>query len=172
LGDNTYGQTNVPPGLANLGAVAAGYQNLAVTADGAVVAWPTNEYTWLPAGLTNVAAVSVSSGNHVALKKDGTVVAWGSYCISEDVYFDLSSVPPGLANVGGIAAGASHSLAVVGDGSPLLVRQPVAQTVYSGETVTLESLATGAEPLSYQWRRNGVDIRGDGFEAHTLRRTA
>ena len=39
-GDNDSGQTNVPSGLSNVVAIAAGgYHSLALTAEGRVVAW-------------------------------------------------------------------------------------------------------------------------------------
>jgi alpha-tubulin suppressor-like RCC1 family protein len=53
-GDNSYGQRNVPPGLSNVVAVAAGaYHSLALKADGTVVAWGDNTYGQrnVPAGL-------------------------------------------------------------------------------------------------------------------------
>ena len=56
-GDNTYGQTNVPAGLSNVVAIAAGfYHCLALRNDGTVTAWGNNTYgqTNVPAGLANV----------------------------------------------------------------------------------------------------------------------
>lgn len=43
---------------------------------------------------------------------------------------------------------------------PLIGDQPVSQTVLSGTTVTLTASATGSEPLTYQWRIDGVNIPG------------
>ena len=53
-GDNTYGQTNVPPTLTNAIAVSGGfYHSLALQADGTVVAWGFNGdgQTNVPPGL-------------------------------------------------------------------------------------------------------------------------
>src|SRR5436190_3484095 len=90
--------TNVPTGLTNIVAVAAGLEDaLALRADGTVVAWGANDYgiTNVPAAATNV--VSISSGwlFHTALRADGTVVTWGA----------LPPAPSGLSNVVAIAAG-------------------------------------------------------------------
>jgi hypothetical protein len=41
---------------------------------------------------------------------------------------------------------------------PVLVRRPVGRTVKPGADVTLCSDATGTEPLTYQWRRNGQNL--------------
>ena len=68
-----------------------------------------------PAGLSNVISVSASpryAGVHsLALKANGTVVAWGANG------FGQCNVPTNLADVVGIAAGGRHSVAVKRDGS-------------------------------------------------------
>src|SRR5262249_35010213 len=76
-GWDSYGnQTNLPTELTNVVAIAAGDQHhLALRADGTVVSLDVGN-TDLPLGLTNVVAVSAGSMN-IALKADGTVVAWG-----------------------------------------------------------------------------------------------
>src|SRR5438477_11824818 len=62
-GSNAYGQTNVPPGLTNVVAVAAGpYHSLALKAEGTVVAWGSywngGSYVpvFVPDSVTNVIA--------------------------------------------------------------------------------------------------------------------
>ena len=53
-------------------------------ASGTVVAWGDNTFgqSSVPAGLTNVIAISGGAEHTLALKADGTVVAWGT----ENVY--------------------------------------------------------------------------------------
>src|SRR6266581_2414636 len=60
-----------------------------------VEAWGWNEEGEcnVPAGLTNVIALSAGSDCSVALKSDHTVVAWGNNDIGQ------ATVPAGLANV-------------------------------------------------------------------------
>ncbi|MDP7440663.1 MAG: lamin tail domain-containing protein [Verrucomicrobiota bacterium] len=41
-----------------------------------------------------------------------------------------------------------------------ILSQPVSQTVLAGKSISFSVLATGAEPLAYQWSRDGVDIGG------------
>lgn len=45
-------------------------------------------------------------------------------------------------------------------GIPVITQQPQSQTVSEGGSASFAVAATGAPPLSYQWRRNGTDILG------------
>jgi len=113
-GDNSLGQTNVPPGLSNVIEVVSGeYHNLALLADGTVVAWGYNVSgeTNVPAGLDHVVAIAAGGYHSVALKQDGTVVAWG------DNLEGQTSVPVGLSNVVAISAGDITTVALRGDGT-------------------------------------------------------
>ena len=51
---------------------------------------------------------------------------------------------------------------------PAITQHPQSQTVAAGQSVTFTVAATGATPLSYQWRRNDVDIPGANAESYTL----
>jgi alpha-tubulin suppressor-like RCC1 family protein len=125
-GDNSSGRTNLPSGLTNVVAVAAGgapgYGShcLVLGSDGTVVAWGDNHYgqTNVPSGLTNIVAVSAGGLHSLALKADGTVVAWGAGTNDTGLTPDSgqSMVPLGLTNVVAIAAGCYHSLALKTDG--------------------------------------------------------
>ena len=66
-------------------------------------------------GLAGVTAVAAGDSHSLALRSDGTVVAWGCGTGASD--FGQCSVPSGLSGVTAIAAGASHSLALKGDGT-------------------------------------------------------
>lgn len=50
---------------------------------------------------------------------------------------------------------------------PTVTSHPQDQTVTEGETATFSVAATGTEPLSYQWQRNGVDIAGATSSSYT-----
>jgi alpha-tubulin suppressor-like RCC1 family protein len=127
-GNNVYNQTNVPVGLTNVAAVASGdYHCLALRSDGTVVAWGSTNYviqdgrtnygvnnfgqSSVPSNLSNVVAVAGGGLHSLALRADGTLVAWGRN------NFGQTNVPPGLTNVVAIAAGSSHNLALREDGS-------------------------------------------------------
>jgi len=153
--------TNVPAGLNNVVAVAAGYSYaMALIADGTVVAWGSGTGTNLPAGLTNI--VAISAGNvpgenfGLAIRADGTVVTWGDNPDGE------TNPPAALNNLVSIAgdAAAYHGLALVNNGSPVILHPPVGLTAYTGRDVTLQAFAAGAQPLSYQWLLNGTNVPG------------
>jgi hypothetical protein len=67
----------------------------------------------VPSGLAGVTAIAAGSNYSLALKGDGTVVAWG--CNGFDG--EPCTVPSGLAGVTAVAAGFFHSLALKGDGT-------------------------------------------------------
>ncbi|MDG2123008.1 MAG: immunoglobulin domain-containing protein [Verrucomicrobiales bacterium] len=46
-------------------------------------------------------------------------------------------------------------------GAPNILRQPVSQIGFPNESLTLDVLADGNQPLTYQWRKNGEDIPGE-----------
>lgn len=79
---------------------------------GTVVAWGESEAirTQLPSGLQAV-AVAVGLAHALALKPDGTVIAWG-----DDNFGQMADMPTDLTDVVGIATGALHSLALRRDG--------------------------------------------------------
>jgi hypothetical protein len=51
--------------------------------------------------------------------------------------------------------------------SPTITVQPANQTVTAGQTATFSVTATGTAPLSYQWRKNAVNISGATSASYT-----
>jgi PKD repeat protein len=113
-GCDNFGQADVPGGLTNLIAIAAGgFHNLALSANGSVTAWGYDGAgeTDVPAGLTNAVAIAAGDYHSLALKADGSIVAWGWN------EFGQCNVPADLTNAVSIAAGADHNLAIATDGT-------------------------------------------------------
>jgi hypothetical protein len=77
-----------------------------------IVVWgnSTAAVTNIPAGLSNVLAVSAGANFSLALTKSGQVVAWGLN------QYGQTNVPIDVTNVIAVSAGAYHSLAVTADG--------------------------------------------------------
>jgi len=113
-GSNSHGETDVPPSLKNVVAIAGGIEHsLALRADGTVAAWGDNAHgqSIVPPGLTNVIAIAGGAEHSLALRADGTAVAWGWN------YKGQGSVPKSLSNLVAIAAGGYHNLALKTDGT-------------------------------------------------------
>ena len=89
-------------------------------ASGTVVAWGAyyGNYDYfygqplVPADLSGVIAIAAGAEHSVALKSDGTVVAWWGFNRAGE-----TTVPVGLSGVTAIAAGRKHTLALKGDGT-------------------------------------------------------
>jgi alpha-tubulin suppressor-like RCC1 family protein len=109
--DNRNGIPKTVPGLSNVVAISSGDECLALLKSGHVVEWwgETNHLVSINGDiLTNVTAIASGTGFDLALKKDGTVAAWGG------TYGGLfpTVVPAGLSNVVAIAAGGNYCLAI------------------------------------------------------------
>jgi hypothetical protein len=65
----------------------------------------------VPAGLSNIVAITAGATHNLVLRADGRVVAWGNNANNK------TNVPATLSNVVAIAAGANHSLALQADGT-------------------------------------------------------
>jgi alpha-tubulin suppressor-like RCC1 family protein len=144
LGNGTTNSNGTPtpvPGLSGVFDVAAGaHFSLAMKADGTVWAWgrndqgqlgngtsrPTGAGSTRPVQVTGLSGVRwISAGSEFALvaMQDGSVWAWGSNSRGQlgngrsgDISTNAIQVP-GVGGVAMVAAGAEHSLALLGDGS-------------------------------------------------------
>jgi alpha-tubulin suppressor-like RCC1 family protein len=146
LGDGTTTQRNSPVPVLGLGgaelngvvAVAAGgNHSVALKSDGTVVAWGSNTYgqmgsstfltmgestAWLAVPVTGVVAVAAGFAHTVALKSDGTVVAWGNNeqgQLGDGTTTNRSNpvAVPGLSGVVAVSAGLLHTVALKSDGT-------------------------------------------------------
>lgn len=146
LGNGSQTNSNTPVrvsgGLTGVVSVAAGFdQSLALKSDGTVWAWGSNKYGQLGNGtntdsrtpvqvggrntLTGVIAVAGGGYCSIALKRDGTVWAWGRNLVSEkgkgsnsgsNVPVQVGGKNP-LAGVVAIATTGGHSLVLKNDGT-------------------------------------------------------
>ena len=109
-GANDALQSQVPPNLVNVVAVAGGESHsLALSAGGSVTAWGFNQsgQATVPLNVTNAIAISAGQSASLALNADGTVSVWGA----------MAPAPAGLSNVIAISGGYTHSLALKSDGT-------------------------------------------------------
>ena len=189
-------------------AVSAGsVHNLALKADGSVIAWGYNGRSQLGiggpsadraapavvAGLgtgSGVVAVAAGGDHFLALKADGSVVAWGDGQYGKlglGVAVDVQTAPAEVAGLGpgggvvAVAAGGQHSLALKADGTVLAwghtVDDPEGLGVLTPATVAglgpgsgVVALAAGGDhTLALRgdgavlaWGENGAGQLGDG----------
>ena len=83
------------------------------------------------------------------------MVAWGNNSRGQ------ASVPPGLAGVIAVSAGAYHSLALVGQ-SPIVQAYPESQTAEVGAIATFIAQTSRFEPLGFQWFFNSTNALAGG----------
>jgi len=74
----------------------------------------------------------------------------------------------GVMLIDNLKVGTSFGDVIEGDGGNdlAILSQPTSQTVLAGKTISFSVVATGAEPLAYQWSKDGADI--DGATASAL----
>jgi alpha-tubulin suppressor-like RCC1 family protein len=102
----------VPQAFTNAVAIAAGsyhvqYVYLGLKSDKTIASWGVD----VPAGLSNVVAVSAGYRHGLALASNGTVTGYG------DDSFGETDTPSGLSNVVDVAAGGDYSIALKTDGT-------------------------------------------------------
>ncbi len=147
-GQNTYGQlgsASTEPsylpepvsGLSYVTAVAGGTRHsLALLSNGTVMAWGADEWGQLGGGgealtmsdvpiqvpdLTNVVAIAAGANFSLALRSNGTVMAWGGNSSGQlgDGNFEEEEIPvqvKGLPTITAIAASGEHALALQSNG--------------------------------------------------------
>ncbi|MBE7504328.1 MAG: SUMF1/EgtB/PvdO family nonheme iron enzyme [Verrucomicrobiales bacterium] len=153
-GADTFNRLSTARTFTNVTAVAAyGARSIALTSSGPLA--------WGPGAVplesfTNVQQVACGEDHFMALQGDGTVLAWAGWNQNGQL-----NVPPGLANVVQIGAGAAHSLALVMDPQPpVILVPPAARVLPTGKPAALVVSAVGPVPLRYQWFRDGAALPG------------
>ena len=69
--------------------------------------------------------------------------------------------------IGDVANG-GLPVGIVEDSAPVITIQPQSQTIMEGNTVTFSVTATGTNPLSYQWYRDGFILQGGTNRQYTI----
>lgn len=69
----------------------------------------------------------------------------------------------GISTIGSVRVGSTYSDVITnGPLAPVIGIQPQGASLYSGNSVTLDVVASGTEPLSYHWLANGVPLSDSG----------
>ena len=112
----------------------------------------------MPSGLSNVVAIAASYTHSLALKQDGTVVAWGAGRTvnpSNGIDCGQSIVPGDLDGVIGISAGYANSLALRQDGTL------VAWGRDNWDQATTPGSLSGVVAIATSWDHN-LGLKEDG----------
>lgn len=153
----------VPGGLSNVVAVAAGADSyLAVSSNGTITGWGSWGIDRRWQGAADVMAVSLaqdmSSGNGMALRRDGTVLQWSRRMNASPV--------AGISNIIAIAASPAHFLALTREAKVVAWKSNGLQTsitsVPAGLT-NIVSIAAGFEHISaFGVIGSSLALRNDG----------
>ena len=102
-------------------------------------------------------------------KKDGSNISGAtsaSYTISSAKTSDAGSYTVTVSNSAGSVTSSTATLTVTA--KPTITVQPQNQTIKEGNAVTFSVTVTGAEPLSYQWYKNGFVLSGATENQYTI----
>ena len=102
-------------------------------------------------------------------KKDGSNISGAtsaSYTISSAKTSDAGSYTVTVSNSAGSVTSSTATLTVTA--KPAITVQPQDQTIKEGNAVTFSVIVTGAEPLSYQWYKNGFVLSGATEKQYTI----
>jgi hypothetical protein len=144
-----------------------GLDDVSVTSIGAaapvIITQPTNESVTL--GSTNVALVVVASGvpmPNYYWSKNGLPIPSGTnstYSITNVQAADSGQYMCVVSNASGTATSQLATLTVTAL-APAITQQPSSLSVVAGGYASFSVGASGSQPLSYSWRRNGALIVG------------
>ena len=159
FGNNGNGQCNVPAGLSNSIATAAGgFFTLALQNNGTVLAWGDNTHgqTNVPSGITNAVSIAAGQYHGLALLANGSVQSWGSYCDGANFYsvtnYSGLSGPP-TSNVMAIAAGLGHDLALMSNGT-VVAWGLTNLYATSSNALAFQTNLTGVKAIACGWNHN------------------
>ncbi|MBI4661077.1 MAG: hypothetical protein HY735_19785, partial [Verrucomicrobia bacterium] len=156
-----------PNGLSNVVSAACyGNFGLALRADGTVVGWGGV----VPKGLSNIVSVAACENYGLAVRADCTVAAWNSYNGDPRSVFP-TNVPAGLVDVIAVSGAAGYSLALSGDGLPV-VQVPLINPTLSADGFSVSLPTQSGRVFALEYKNSLTDaawtplplVAGTGYE--------
>jgi hypothetical protein len=119
-----------------------------------VIAWGCGDVDYgqctVPAAASGVTAIAAGESHSLALRQDGSVIAWGcgsSGAIDRD--FGQCSVPTVLCGVTAISAGVFHSLALFAKGCQAITFGVLAHKTFGDPDFAVSASASSGLPVSF-----------------------
>lgn len=112
---------------------------------------------------TNVRAMAAGNNHSLFITTDNTLWATGSNSggqLGDGTSINKNRPVQIAASAFAVAAGNDFTLFATSSGAPAISAQPAAVVADLGTGAVFSVTATGADPLSYQWRKDGVAING------------
>lgn len=144
-----------------LGFAVSQTATLTVVVPPVFVAQPVNQLVSLGSNARFDVSVSTFAPVSFQWRKDGVPILGqtsGSYNIASAQVSDIAGYDVVVANIAGSLNSSVANLAIAVP--PVLTMQPVSTDAGLADRVELESMATGSNPLAYQWRKDGVVLAG------------
>jgi uncharacterized delta-60 repeat protein len=104
---------------------------------------PPLTYKWAKDGLA-LEETNGITGTHTSI-----------LCLSNILGASAGAYSVVVSNAEGSVTSAVATLTVV---DPYITAQPLSPNTGAGQTVTLQVLVAGTEPIKYQWRKNGIEL--------------
>lgn len=161
-GQNDKEQASPPKDLTDVIAIAAGLEhNLALKADGTVVAWGANAFGegTVPPGLKDVTAIAVGEQHSLALKTDGSLTVWGQNTEGQ------CNIPQNLGKVIAISSQTWTNLALTAEGTVVTWGHPLDNPPANLSNIT--AIAMGG-PFAIALKSDGTVVAwGDNKKGET-----
>jgi len=151
------------------GSVTSSVATLGVDLVAPVIDTQPGDQTVLEGATATFSVVAVGSELSYQWRRDGVDIAGAngaSHTLTAAYADDAAVFTVVVSNAAGSVTSAPAGLAVQ-LGTPTIGTPPASQTVTEGDLVSFSVVATGSE-LTYQWRRDGVDIAGATTATHEL----
>jgi hypothetical protein len=137
-----------------------------------ITAQPTNQTVTAPQTATFSVAATGTAPLTYQWKKNGANISGAtvsSYTTPATTTADSGSTfQVVVSNSAGSAPSTTVTLTVSAAAvAPTITTQPTNQTVTAPQAATFSVVATGTAPLTYQWKKNGVNISGATLSSYT-----
>ena len=147
------------------GATASANAMLTVTTPSSPVLVTQPSSQTVPAGSSVTLSVTAAGSGQLQYqwKKEGIALAAqtsATFSVSSATALDAGNYSVSVSNSSGTTNSANATVTVTATMAPSITSGPINTTVSAGSRATLTVSASGSTPLSFQWRRNGINLSG------------